>query len=98
MIKFKGTTIFPPAIFDVLDMVREVELYQIEVARDEFGNDLVSVVLPEHLNTDAFNEKLHSLFRSKLRVTPHHKFVPVAELNSRIFKQEKRKPEKLVYL
>ena len=98
MIKFKGTTIFPPAIFDVLDMVPEVDLYQVVVSKNEFGNDEISILLTMNLETPLFKEKLHSLFKSRLRVTPLLKFITAQELNHRIFKQEKRKPEKLIYI
>ncbi|WP_031527614.1 phenylacetate--CoA ligase family protein [Dyadobacter crusticola] len=98
MIKFKGTTIFPPAIFDVLDMVKEIELYQVVISKNEFGNDEITVLLAMQLHTPAFREMLHSLFKSKLRVTPVFEFITAEELSFRIFRQEKRKPEKLIYI
>ena len=98
MIKFKGTTVFPPAIFDVLDMISEIELYQVEVSKNDFGNDEVTILLPAHLQAEAFSERVSSLFKSRLRVTPHLSFIPLTELNSKVFKQEKRKPEKLIYI
>jgi phenylacetate-CoA ligase len=98
MIKFKGTTIFPPALFDVLDMVPEVDLYQVIVSKNEFGNDEITILLTMNLESDSFKEKLHSLFKSRLRVTPSLQFITAQELNHRIFKQEKRKPEKLIYI
>ena len=98
MIKFKGTTIFPPALFDVLDMVKEIDLYQVVVSKNEYGNDEITILLSLQLNTSAFREMLHSLFKSKLRVTPAMQFITAEELNFRIYKQEKRKPEKLIYI
>ena len=98
MIKFKGTTIFPPALFDVLDMVKEIELYQVIVSKNEYGNDEITILLPMQLQTAVFKEMLHSLFKSKLRVSPVMEFVTAEELTFRIYKQEKRKPEKLIYI
>jgi phenylacetate-CoA ligase len=98
MIKFKGTTIFPPALFDVLDMVKEIEIYQVVVSKNEFGNDEITILLSLQLNTATFREMLHSLFKSKLRVTPALQFITAEELTFRINKQEKRKPEKLIYI
>lgn len=98
MIKFKGTTIFPPAIFDVLDMVAEIELYQVVVSKNEYGNDNITILLSLALQTSLFKTKLLSLFKSKLRVTPALEFITAEELSFRIFKQEKRKPEKLIYI
>jgi phenylacetate-CoA ligase len=98
MIKFKGTTVFPPAIFDVLDMVAEIELYQVEVSKNDFGNDEITIILSDRLYNDSFVERVNSLFKSRLRVTPHLRFISLNELNNKVFKQEKRKPEKLVYI
>ena len=98
MIKFKGTTIFPPALFDVLDMVKEIELYQVVISKNEYGNDEITILLPMHLQTAVFKEMLHSLFKSRLRVSPVMEFVTAEELTFRIYKQEKRKPEKLIYI
>lgn len=98
MIKFKGTTIFPPALFDVLDAVKEIDLYQVVVSKNEFGNDEITIVLPMQLQTAIFKEMIHSLFKSRLRVSPALQFVTAEELTFRIYKQEKRKPEKLIYI
>lgn len=98
MIKFKGTTIFPPAIFDVLDMVAEVKMYQVVVKQDEFGNDLIDILLPNELDNENFTNELRSLFRSKLRVAPDLQFVDMNILEKRVFTAEKRKPEKLLFL
>jgi len=97
MIKFKGTTIFPPAIFDVLDMMNKVNLYQVQVSKTEFNNDNITIILSDDLDNDSFIKEISSLFKSKLRVTPLFKFVPKNELSKMVFKEEKRKPEKLVY-
>lgn len=98
MIKYKGTTIFPPSIFDVLDMVPEIKMYQVEVLQDEFGNDLINILLPSELDTEGFIHELRSLFRSKLRVAPDLKFIELSVLEKKVFKAEKRKPEKLLFL
>lgn len=98
MIKFKGTTIFPPAIFNVLDMLNEINLYQVEISKDEFDNDQIKILLPKEIESNIFRKKLTSLFKSKLRVTPLFKFIGEKDLNDLIFKENKRKPEKLIYL
>lgn len=98
MIKFKGTTIFPPAIFDVLDMMEEISLYQVEISKCEFGNDIISILLTLELDSPIFKKKISSLFKSKLRVTPNFKFLSKEILTQQIFKEDKRKPEKLIYV
>ncbi len=98
MIKFKGTTLFPPAIFDVLDMIFEIDLYQVEISKNEFGNDHITIVLPSKLDNKEFLLSIKASLKSKLRVTPDIRFVDKETLNNSIFKQEKRKPEKLIYI
>lgn len=96
MIKFKGTTIFPPAIFDVLDLVPEIEMYQVEVSKNEYGNDSICVWLDEELKSKDFDHKVKSFFKSKLRVTPEVGYLSYYQLHKRIFTEDKRKPVKLV--
>ena len=98
MIKFKGTTIFPPAIFDVLDMIPEINLYQVQVSKDEFSNDKITVFLSDKLDNEYFIYAINSAFKAKLRVTPYLQFINKIELNKLIFKEEKRKPDKLIYV
>ena len=70
MIKYKGTTLFPPAIFEVLERIREIELYQVEISKDEYNNDKITIVLPIQNQSKAFESNVNSLFKSTLRVTP----------------------------
>jgi len=98
MIKFKGTTLFPPAIFDVLDMIPTIDIYQVEISKDEFGNDHITVVLPNILENKEFHQEINDSFKAKLRVTPSLSYIDSVTLNKKVFKEEKRKPEKLVYI
>lgn len=98
MLKYKGTTIFPPAIFDVLDMISTISIYQLEILYDEYKNDDVIVYLDEKLiaNDVHFEQELKSVFRSKLRVVPKFIFMQKEKLVERIFDPEKRKPVKII--
>ena len=98
MLKYKGTTIFPPAIFDVLDVVEVIDLYQLEIKHDEFLNDDICVYLPEDIFGKKFERDIVSLFRSKLRVVPTLCYIDRAKLKLKVFNQEKRKPTKIVDL
>lgn len=101
MLKYKGTTVFPPAIFDVLDMMEMLDLYQLEILNDEYGNDDIIINLSEDLllkNTKTFDveDEIKSSFRSKLRVVPKLNFMPKIALHKSIFNIEKRKPTKII--
>ncbi len=98
MIKYKGTTLFPPAIFDLLDKMPEVEVYQVEISQSEFGNDEIAILLCADLEEETFVQKLNLLFKSRLRVTPKYRFISKSELMTKVFKVDKRKSEKIIYI
>ena len=98
MLKFKGTTIYPPAIFNVMDSMAAIDLYQVEVSKNEFGYDDINIFMSEDIRSEKLESELSSLFKSKLRVTPTFKFISKQELTNKIFDQNKRKPDKLIYV
>ncbi len=71
MIKYKGTTLFPPALFDILDNVPYLENYIVELSNDENDKDRVTVRvgLKPGLDFDVVKE-LKDRFRAKIRVAP----------------------------
>lgn len=54
MIKYKGTTIYPHALYEILDVLDEVKNYQIEVFTNEIGTDELLV----HIGCANPSEKL----------------------------------------
>ncbi len=70
MIKYKGTTLYPPAIFDILNNIPFVKEYVVEV----FTNDLLLDEIRLHINTplpvDECENKLRPIMQSRLRVMP----------------------------
>jgi len=97
MIKYKGTTLYPPAIFDVLDNVSYLENYLLEVSDNECGNDdaLVKIGLREHPGYDVVKD-LKDRFRAHIRVAPEVEICPVNELRTIIMPDISRKPIKFV--
>ncbi len=74
MIKYKGTTLYPAAIFDVLDHTDYIENYYVEVALDDFQNDVVNVYLgckSQKLTNQDIEKDMKDRFRAKLRVAPN---------------------------
>ncbi|WP_312921415.1 phenylacetate--CoA ligase family protein [Empedobacter brevis] len=92
MIKYKGTTLYPPALHDILNHFDEVSLHLIEIYSNELGTDEILIRLVSSDETDEFLTKIKDYFRAKLRVTPSIKFETFEELQSVIFKPESRKP------
>lgn len=97
MIKYKGTTLYPPAINDVLDNVDYVENYLIEVRESAAGTDEVVVKVGLKADVDGNVEKdLKDRFRSRLRVAPIIEILPVEQIQKINFPAKSRKPIKFI--
>lgn len=72
MIKFKGTTLYPPSFFNVLNMFDTVADYVVEVFSNEYKMDEVRVHVLPRSEGDAANliSHLYDRFQSVLRVVP----------------------------
>ena len=77
MIKYKGTTLYPSALYDILDNVLDVVNYIIEVYTGELGTDQIVIKVGSSRNDDHFVKELKDLFRSKVRVAPNILFEPI---------------------
>jgi len=92
MIKYKGTTLYPPAMHDVLNHFDSVENHLIEISTNELGTDEIVIKIASN---DASDELLHEIkdyFRAKLRVTPKIEFATSEELQQIVFPAMSRKP------
>jgi len=92
MIKYKGTTLYPPAILDLLNHHSEIENYVIEFFKNDVDIDEILIKIGSKNNSDEFLEKLESHFRAKLRVLPKIEFHPIHEINKLRFPKMSRKP------
>lgn len=76
MIKYKGTTLYPPALFDILDDIPKVKNYVVEVYTNKLGTDEILIRIGSEENSDSFTKEIKDLFRSKIRVAPTIRFEP----------------------
>lgn len=70
MIKYKGTTLYPPALFDILDNIPNVKNYVVEVYTNELGTDEILIRIGSDDRSEVFAKEIKDLFRSKVRVAP----------------------------
>ncbi|MEP2771343.1 MAG: AMP-binding protein [Fulvivirga sp.] len=96
MIKVKGTTCYPPAIFNVLDNIPQISHYQIEISNDEFGND--QLLVRYAVSEDVSKKTLIEHFKSGIRLTPQLELMSSQDLVPLIHQPSSRKPVKLVDL
>jgi len=96
MIKLKGTTIYPPAIYDVLDNADFVQNYVVFVQDTEAGTDdvVVKVGLKYEPDFDVVKD-LKDRFRSRIRVAPNVEILPVEQIGAQT-PAKARKPVKFV--
>ena len=97
MIKLKGTTLYPPAINDVLDNTDYVENYVVIVRNSNAGTDdvLVRIGLKNDPGFDVIKE-LKDSFRSRIRVAPEIEICPVEDIRKINYPPTGRKPVKFI--
>lgn len=96
MIKFKGTTLYPPALFDLLNEMEEVKDFVAEVYSNEIGMDEVLLhLLPTHLSEES-DRKIRAYLQARLRVTPHIKYASVEEMKNMQIQESSRKQIKFI--
>ncbi len=96
MIKYKGTTLYPPALYDILNNIEQVENYVVEVFTNEIGTDEILIHLAAKEKSETLIKNISDHFRAKLRVTPTIKFVTSAEINIMQNPEMSRKPVKFI--
>jgi phenylacetate-CoA ligase len=81
MIKYKGTTLYPPALFDILNEMDEVIDFVAEVYSNEMGTDEVLLhLLPENVS-EVCNRKIRANLQARLRVIPHIRYTTAEEIH-----------------
>lgn len=97
MVKLKGTTLYPPAINDVLDNTDYIANYVVIVQNTYAGTDdvIVKVGLKYQPAFDVVKE-LKDRFRSRIRVAPKIEVLPKDEITKLNFPAKSRKPVKFI--
>ena len=96
MIKFKGTTLYPPSLFDLLNGMEEILDFVAEVYSNEIGMDEVLLhILPINY-TDECDRKIRANLQARLRVSPHVTYVQYDEIQKMQYKESGRKPFKFI--
>jgi phenylacetate-CoA ligase len=91
MIKYKGTTLYPPAIFEILNTIPFIKEYAVEVFTNDIGTDELKIHLHTLLPVDDCEYKLRPLLQSKLRVAPLLQFHSSATIQQMQFPLNSRK-------
>lgn len=91
MIKYKGTTFYPPALYDILDNVDGISNYFVEVYTNAIGTDEILIHIGSKLHGEAFEKEIKDHFRARLRVSPQIVFEPQDQIDRLINPESGRK-------
>ncbi|MGO3811520.1 phenylacetate--CoA ligase family protein [Mesonia sp.] len=91
LIKYKGTSIYPQQIVQLMMELPEIEEYQIQVTSNELDTDKLTIVIPKEAS-ESLQHKLKEVLKANLRVTPVLELLPLAEIKASIFPEGSRKP------
>ena len=94
MIKYKGTTLYPPALYDILDNIAGVSNYFVEAYTNDLGTDEILIRIGATRNDEAFEKIIKDHFRAKLRVAPGISFESPEHVHQLQNPQMSRKPVK----
>lgn len=96
MIKFKGTTLYPPALFDLLNEREEILDYVVEVSSNEVDLDQVTLYVVPAEDSEECDHRIRSYLQARLRVSPHIKYVTAEEIQKIQFNEVNRKAVKFI--
>ncbi len=91
MIKYKGTTIYPAALYDILENIDEVDNYIVEVYTNQIGTDEILIRIGCKTIPENFEKKIKDHFRAKIRVAPQIKFESIEAINKLKLSEANRK-------
>lgn len=92
MIKYKGTTIYPPAMYNLLNDFSAIENYIIELDRNEVGMDNITIKVGTNASSEDLMQRLKDHMRAKLRVLPTIMILSIDAVNKLNFPGINRKP------
>jgi phenylacetate-CoA ligase len=96
MIKYKGTTLYPPALFDLLNEMDDVLDFVVDVYSNEIGLDELLLHLVPLDYSKACDNRIRAYLQARLRVSPHVMYVSMEEIQKMQVAEASRKLIKLI--
>jgi len=90
-IKWKGTSLYPQQIIQVLAEISEVGLFLIRVNTNDLETDYLEIIVSEELSIENI-QKIKNRLRAQLRVTPQIVLWDKKKLEKIIYNPNSRKP------
>jgi phenylacetate-CoA ligase len=92
MIKYKGTTLYPPAMDNLLNDFSEVTNHVIEIYHNEIGTDEIKIKITASSASERLLRNIKDHFRSRLRVSPKIEITDLREIQKLQASKLGRKP------
>lgn len=96
MIKYKGTTLYPPAMYNVLNNFNEIDSFIIEISHNSLRTDEILIKIAVQEESKELLQRIKDHFRAKLRVLPRIEFHNKQDINTLRFPKMSRKPVELI--
>jgi phenylacetate-CoA ligase len=96
MIKFKGTTLYPPALFELLNEMEEVLDFVVEVYSNEVGLDEILLHLVPATRSEECDHRIRAYLQARLRVSPHIVYTDATDMQKMQFPEAGRKAIKFL--
>ena len=96
MIKYKGTTLYPPALDNILNDFNAVESYIIEISTNDIGTDEICIKIASKDPSQKLLQSIKDHFRAKLRVSPKIEFHDKKAIQKLQFPAMSRKPIQVI--
>lgn len=96
MIKYKGTTLYPPAMCNIMNDFPEVGSFVFEISHNNLGTDEILIRIASTNISHALLHKIKDHFRARLRVSPRIEFSTSEEINALRFPTTVRKPIEII--
>ncbi|MDR1723982.1 MAG: AMP-binding protein [Tannerella sp.] len=77
MIKYKGTSLYPASLYEILENIPEIKNYIVEVYTNTLGTDGIRILVGSNLSGEGFVKRIKDHFRSRIRVAPDIVFEPI---------------------
>lgn len=91
MLKIRGTTLYPQAIFSTLEEIEEVDEFYILASAENELSDIISIHVATNNNT-VTADILESRLQARLRVKPQVIIEPIGSIRQKVFNPNSRKP------
>lgn len=96
MIKYKGTSVYPQAIFNALDGNEFIMDYVVKARKNDMGTDDLEIVVATEIDFAAAQKTLQQKLQSKLRIVPKISFADIAAIQKLHNQEGKRKISRFI--